>query len=560
MVFRDNKSVIYRPHAFLETEGCFLLDDETLSDERFEFLFGLRSACLPVRVDGQLILEPYYPNRFARQFGYDQSVPSNRLSFSVSKRKQCFVEDLARAQSILYRRNTTAQIYIPRSTREGECTWWYCKWWLKACIPYLGLSVSKTFKTFTQKSPEPDHRVFIVNKLAEVSADLRKEVQISSLPRPESQNSQTSLSKVGPNGDNRISSKHINHEKVATHKGTVSREVSLPQTGFGTQDAQKALKRKPDSLHPSNPSAAVRNVQQTESGFSSNTDPSRAEIVARTSKRQPVERQSNGRPQRAQTTIDQGVKKTVVPQKACISSKNPSTKCMPTVEDVGSFLSAIVDPGLALFTRNYLIGHVSDIFVKVSSSKTPEDLLAHHEEIQLALGMLHPVIESLKSGKDLFEKFTSTIRDMLAAAVDSSRTIALLKESTGVDVEFADNLISDYEACMKVKQDLDSRLADSSKKLQDLQATELDIKADEERVRKRRRKHDSQKASIENTIKLLKESIKEQEDQGRQLLKEKSDCVKDKLPEIEQAISSSKLEREKYQKSFDSFISLFPTA
>ncbi|XP_040374618.1 uncharacterized protein LOC112198982 [Rosa chinensis] len=299
MVFRDNKSVIYRPHAFLETEGCFLLDDETLSDERFEFLFGLRSACLPVRVDGQLILEPYYPNRFARQFGYDQSVPSNRLSFSVSKRKQCFVEDLARAQSILYRRNTTAQIYIPRSTREGECTWWYCKWWLKACIPYLGLSVSKTFKTFTQKSPEPDHRVFIVNKLAEVSADLRKEVQISSLPRPESQNSQTSLSKVGPNGDNRISSKHINHEKVATHKGTVSREVSLPQTGSGTQDAQKALKRKPDSLHPSNPSAAVRNVQQTESGFSSNTDPSRAEIVARTSKRQPVERQSNGRPQRA---------------------------------------------------------------------------------------------------------------------------------------------------------------------------------------------------------------------------------------------------------------------
>jgi len=50
-------------------------------EEDSKFLLSIRSTVLPIRVGAELILEPYYSNQFARQFSFDQGVPSNRLSF-----------------------------------------------------------------------------------------------------------------------------------------------------------------------------------------------------------------------------------------------------------------------------------------------------------------------------------------------------------------------------------------------------------------------------------------------------------------------------------------------
>lgn len=182
----------------------------------------------------------------------------------------------------------------------------------------------------------------------------------------------------------------------------------------------------------------------------------------------------------------QDVEKVLSPPVTCDSDESSSTKSIPTVQDVESFLSSVLDPGLASFMRNYIIGHVSDIFGKVSSCTTSRDLVIHCEDIRSALGMLRPAIESLKSGKGLFETFTSTIESLLKLSMDSSRTVALLQEDTGIDLEFASELISSYERCMKTKEDLVSRQQSSTKKLEELQATEFDIIADEERVKKRR--------------------------------------------------------------------------
>ena len=49
-------------------------------EEDSKFLLSFQSAVLPVRIRAELILEPYHLNRFARQFGFDQGVPSNHLS------------------------------------------------------------------------------------------------------------------------------------------------------------------------------------------------------------------------------------------------------------------------------------------------------------------------------------------------------------------------------------------------------------------------------------------------------------------------------------------------
>ncbi|XP_020411123.1 uncharacterized protein LOC109946775 [Prunus persica] len=137
--------MVYRPSVFLAQEDCILLDTESLADNAFEFLVCMRSALLPVRLGGDLWLEPYYPNRFAHQFGFDQGVPENKLLFSVCERQRCEIEKLARAQAVLLRKDTTTRFYIPRFTHIGECSWSYCRWWMTACAPYMGFSVSKIF-------------------------------------------------------------------------------------------------------------------------------------------------------------------------------------------------------------------------------------------------------------------------------------------------------------------------------------------------------------------------------------------------------------------------------
>ncbi|KAJ8431210.1 hypothetical protein Cgig2_020321 [Carnegiea gigantea] len=70
-----------------------------LPEEDSKFLLSTRSAVLPVRVGAELLLEPYYPNQFARQFGFDQGGPSNHLSFFRALRQQRSIIDLALAHA-----------------------------------------------------------------------------------------------------------------------------------------------------------------------------------------------------------------------------------------------------------------------------------------------------------------------------------------------------------------------------------------------------------------------------------------------------------------------------
>ncbi|KAI5338760.1 hypothetical protein L3X38_018032 [Prunus dulcis] len=141
----------------------------------------MRSAQLPVRVGGDLWLKPYYPNRFDRQLGFDQGVPANKLLFSVCERQRCGIEKLARAQAVLLCKDTTVRFYIPRSTRIGECSWWYCRWWMIACAPYIGFSVSKIFSMVDMHVPRRDH-VFVTDNLKSISIGMSKSGFNSSSP------------------------------------------------------------------------------------------------------------------------------------------------------------------------------------------------------------------------------------------------------------------------------------------------------------------------------------------------------------------------------------------
>ena len=99
-----------------------------LSDEDFKFLLSIRSSVLPVRIGSELVLEPYYPNRFTCQFGFDQGVTANTLSFAVSLRQQRNMMDLAQVVATFNRGDTSTKFYISNVYFEELCTWSYCNW------------------------------------------------------------------------------------------------------------------------------------------------------------------------------------------------------------------------------------------------------------------------------------------------------------------------------------------------------------------------------------------------------------------------------------------------
>ncbi|KAJ8439281.1 hypothetical protein Cgig2_016829 [Carnegiea gigantea] len=113
-MFRDQQFVYLRVNTFLEDSrtGRDLID-MGLSNDDFRYLLFIRSSVLPIRVASELILEPYYPNRFAHQFGFDQGVPSNNLNFSRHLRQRRNVMDLAQAFTIFCARDTRARFRIP---------------------------------------------------------------------------------------------------------------------------------------------------------------------------------------------------------------------------------------------------------------------------------------------------------------------------------------------------------------------------------------------------------------------------------------------------------------
>ena len=152
MLFRDRRYLSLRVSS--SPDDCRSGRDVIemgLPYENFKFLLSIRSFVLPVHVRAEMILEPYYPNRFARQFGFDQEVPSNCLSFMKALRQQQSIMDLAQAYVHLQRTDTGAKFYVPPSYYEGVCSWDYYRWWTRISTPYLSQYVENVHETTTNK-------------------------------------------------------------------------------------------------------------------------------------------------------------------------------------------------------------------------------------------------------------------------------------------------------------------------------------------------------------------------------------------------------------------------
>jgi len=169
-----------------------------LLDEDFKFLLSTRSSVLPIRIGSKLLLEPYYLNRFARQFGFDQSVPANNLSFAASFRQQRSIMELAQTVATLYRCDTGAKFFSPNVYFEGLCTWSYYNWWVRSSTPYLSQSMQKIHQITVTDKAILREQVFIIDHLHPNPKSVSGPVRISEMVGNKSPRAKST--KVSPKG------------------------------------------------------------------------------------------------------------------------------------------------------------------------------------------------------------------------------------------------------------------------------------------------------------------------------------------------------------------------
>lgn len=117
----------------------------------------------------------------ARQFGFDQGVPANDLLLDVNQRGLCNLEQLAIAWISLLRQETHAAFCIPRMSRRGTCSWWYCSYSVRSSAPYLGPSIRKVYEALTKKPMKNTNPIYIIENIRDVSTSVRGAVRVSEL-------------------------------------------------------------------------------------------------------------------------------------------------------------------------------------------------------------------------------------------------------------------------------------------------------------------------------------------------------------------------------------------
>ncbi|KAL3529780.1 hypothetical protein ACH5RR_009102 [Cinchona calisaya] len=170
LVFRSEQHVEYYSNLLEHSSDMEFLDTNELSLDNFEFLLSIRYASLPIRASSYMWIEPYYPSKFAQQFGFDQGVPDNDLEFSVIQRNNYHISHLAIVQRRLFRSNTHARFFYTFWDRMGDRTWWYYKWLSKSSQPYLGYPINKIFRILSQKVLSSNKPFYVTTEIKEIPA------------------------------------------------------------------------------------------------------------------------------------------------------------------------------------------------------------------------------------------------------------------------------------------------------------------------------------------------------------------------------------------------------
>ncbi|KAH0746483.1 hypothetical protein KY285_008140 [Solanum tuberosum] len=113
--------------AMLQGKELHIDDSGKLSTSWSDFLIGLRSSFVTLRLDDELIVEPYSPHRFSRQFGYCQDVPGALIEHYYDGSLLALVQLWDSCVHL----GSSSKIIIPmRPSNKGSLmTREYSEWW-----------------------------------------------------------------------------------------------------------------------------------------------------------------------------------------------------------------------------------------------------------------------------------------------------------------------------------------------------------------------------------------------------------------------------------------------
>ncbi|MQL74446.1 hypothetical protein Taro_006782 [Colocasia esculenta] len=126
----------FRPTRVEDVDGMqyFLPCQDEPSPSYYKgWLCSVRPSVLVFRKGTNVILEPYYPHRFARNFGYDQAVPPNADFLLPSRIYKGNDKHLVAASWWCYYilQGPLAGCAIPNMARAGRIDAYYARWWFR---------------------------------------------------------------------------------------------------------------------------------------------------------------------------------------------------------------------------------------------------------------------------------------------------------------------------------------------------------------------------------------------------------------------------------------------
>ncbi|PQQ04818.1 uncharacterized protein Pyn_35162 [Prunus yedoensis var. nudiflora] len=220
----------------------------------------------------------------------------------------------------------------------------------------------------------------------------------------------------------------------------------------------------------------------------------------------------------------------------------PLVEYLPSSPYVQNFIHRILGPSVAPRRRRFIAEEMQDIFDRISSSKSPIDLLAHRDHILGALGLLWPMINTLKSGRTEFQEFATIIQHIFELATSFSRNVAFVGEYAHVDVDRINALITQYEQCFATIKTMSLRLTELNSELADANAIEVDVeKAEKEaeeatkRAHEMRQQFESKTSALKARAKDLQQSLDQQFDMEIGLRHARIDANEAILPKLIEA-------------------------
>ncbi|XP_021299429.1 uncharacterized protein LOC110428080 [Herrania umbratica] len=131
--------LVWDANLYSKNRGEIIIDTRPLDPLRHDYLVSVRSSYLPVRCHNTIIVEPYIPHRFGRQFGFCQDVPGN-LKINI---RSGSVDDLLKFWQTCTLSNTQPRLISPARPLNinDQATASYMEWWSQVHNPYLEHSI-----------------------------------------------------------------------------------------------------------------------------------------------------------------------------------------------------------------------------------------------------------------------------------------------------------------------------------------------------------------------------------------------------------------------------------